>query len=232
MSIPKISYVMPTKNRVEWFPACLSSLLVQSGVQASDIEVIAVDDGSTDGTWELLQWYAARDPRIKTVRNEGSIGGGLSRNKGAKFAAADIIGICDDDDIYFEDRTKLILDYFDKHPDMALVNFPYVRVGFNDEVLETFHGNDFDEKTFKETGAVNYFCNPTVAVRKADYFNMGGYRPENEDITDDHQFLNAWIASGRKVGFVPREYPCGHRVLPDSMMAKKRGFKAEWAAKA
>lgn len=232
MSAPKISYVMPTKNRVEWFPLCLSSLLVQSGVDKNDIEIIAVDDGSTDGTWELLQWFSKRDPRVRIVRNEGSIGGGLSRNKGARLANADIIGICDDDDIYFEDRTRLILQYFTEHPEMSLVNFPYVRVGYNDEVLETFPGEEFNEKAFKESGAVNYFCNPTVAVRKAQFFAMGGYRPENENMTDDVQFLKAWIDAGHKVGFVPREFPCGHRVLPTSMMAKKRGFKPEWVGAA
>jgi len=137
--------------------------------------------------------------------------------------------MCDDDDIYFADRTKLILKYFEEHPEMALVNFPYIRVGFNDEPLEPFHGEEFNEKLFKETGAVNYFCNPTVAVRKADFMAMGGYKPETGSTTDDYQFLKAWIESGRKVGFVPREYPCGHRVLPDSIMAKMRGFKAEWA---
>lgn len=231
MSAPKISYVMPTHNRVEWFPTCLESLFVQEGVAPEDIEVIAVDDGSTDGTWELLTWFAKRDPRIKIIRNVMNMGGGLSRNIGARNASADILGICDDDDIYFQDRTRLILKYFDENPGMALVNFPYVRVGFNDEQLEIFHGEAFKEEEFKNTGSVNYFCNPTAAVRKADYFAMGGYALETKGMTDDHQFLTNWVKSGRKVGFVPNEYTCGHRVLPESMMAKMRGFKPEWAGK-
>lgn len=229
---PKISYVMPTRNRVEWFPSCLSSLFVQKGVERNDIEVVVVDDASDDGTGELLEWFARRDERIKVLTNPGQLGAGLSRNRGIKAASAPIIGMCDDDDIYFEDRTRLTLEYFEKNPAMDLVNFPYVRIGFNDEQLETFHGAEFNEALFKESGAVNYFCNPTVAVRKEAFLAMGGYRPETKEMTDDIQFLKAWVDSGRKIGFVPNEYPCGHRVLPDSIMAKMRGFDAKWAVKA
>jgi glycosyltransferase involved in cell wall biosynthesis len=225
---PKISYVMPTRNRVEWFPSCLSSLFVQKGVEEEDIEVICVDDASDDDTWDLLQWFAERDPRIKTIRNAGQLGAGLSRNKGAQAAQAPIIGICDDDDIYFEDRTRLILEYFEKHPEMALVNFPYVRIGYNDEQREIFHGAEFDEKAFLKSGTVNYFCNPSVAVKKIDFLEMGGYRPETKEMTDDYQFLKAWVESGRKVGFYPNEYPIGHRVLPSSIMALQRGFDPAW----
>ena len=142
--------------------------------------------------------------------------------------------MCDDDDIYFEDRTKLILDYFEKHSEMSLVNYPYVRIDYNDNQVKngTFQGAEFNEKLFKESGAINYFCNPTVAFRKPDFMAMGGYRPETKEATDDLQFVRAWIESGRKIGFVPNEYPCGHRVLPDSIMSKMRGFKPEWATTA
>lgn len=229
--IPKISYVMPTRNRVEWFPSCLSSLFVQKGVEHDDIEVIVVDDASDDGTSDLLEWFAKCDPRIKVLTNAGQLGAGLSRNRGVKAALAEIVGMCDDDDIYFEDRTNLILSYFTAHPEMSLVNFPYVRIGYNDEQVKggTFRGSEFNETQFKETGAINYFCNPTVAVRKADFLAMGGYRPETVEATDDVQFVKAWIDSGRRVGFVPNEYPCGHRVLPESIMSRMRGWKPEWA---
>lgn len=227
----KISYVMPTRNREEWFPSCLSSLFVQKGVNPEDIEVVCVDDASEDGTWELLQWFEERDPRIHILHNSVHLGAGLSRHRGTMLAETPIIGVCDDDDIYFEDRTRLILEYFQKHPEMALVNFPYVRIGYNDEQLQTFHGADFDDEGFKKTGAANYFCHPTTAFRKVDYLAIGGYRPETDDMTDDYLFLKAWVESGRKVGFVPNEYPCGHRVLPDSVMVKHRGFQPEWVTK-
>lgn len=228
---PKISYVMPTRNRIEWFPTCLSSLLQQKGVAAEDIEVICVDDASDDGTPELLKWFADRDSRVKVMRNKEQMGAGRSRNNGVGWTEAPIVGMCDDDDIYFEDRTRLTLKYFDDHPEMALVNFPYVRIGYNDEQLETFHGAEFNSDEFKKTGAVNYFSNPTVAFRKADFLTMGGYRDETQEMTDDHQFLKAWVESGRQVGFVPHEPVCGHRVLPHSIMAQRRGFEPAWAGK-
>lgn len=231
MSTPKISYVLPTRNRVEWFPSCLSSLFVQTKIAPEDIEVIVIDDASTDGTGELLKWFAERDKRIKVITNVAQLGAGLSRNKGVLEASAPIVGMCDDDDIYFEERSALTLAYFDEHPDIALVNFPYVRIGYNDEQLETFHGVDFNEDQFKKTGAISYFSNPTVAIRKADFIAMGGYRPETDTVTDDYQFVKAWIESGRKIGFYPNEPICGHRVLPTSIMAKQRGFDPAWVKK-
>lgn len=228
---PKISYVIPTRNRIAWFPLCIAGLFAQKDVKPEDIEIIVVDDASTDDTWELLEWFTNKDARIHIIKNATQMGAGHSRNKGALLAQAPIIGICDDDDIYFEDRTKLTLDYFEKNPEMALVNFPYVRVGFNDEQLQTFHGSEFDEKTFLETGSVNYFSNPTAAVRKVDFLAMGGYPSETATKTDDLQFVEAWVKSGRKIGFYANEYVCGHRVLPDSMMANFRGYDPSWSVK-
>ena len=92
-----------------------------------------------------------------------------------------------------------------------------------------FYGSEFDEEGFKTNGVVNYFCNPTVAYKKKSADEIGGYQPETKEQTDDIQFLTNWIKAGKKVGFDNRAFGVLHRVLPDSMMSKQRGFKPEWA---
>lgn len=223
--MPKLSFVVPTHNRIEWVAECVGSLLAQS---ESDIEVIVVDDGSTDGTYEMLTDWLKNETRAVIVRNEASLGAGKSRNRGTELARADIIGVCDDDDFYSVDRAKRTLAFFEKNPGPVMYNAPYLRVDHVDDPVEKFPGAEFDEKAFKEKGDVNYFCHPTAAYRKHDFREIGGYHAETEKQTDDYQFVKDWIGAGKKIGFDPEEFVCFHRVLPDSIMAKHRGFNPEW----
>lgn len=227
--MPKISFVLPTYNRLEWVGECIQSLVEQT---EQDIEIVVVDDCSTDGTKEFLDEWAIQDRRLKVFHNSVNQGGGNSRNIGCALATSEIIAVCDDDDVYPNDRAEVTLRWFTENPEGELVNFPYLRIDyFGDVMPPAFYGAQFDEVSFKEHGTVNYFCNPSVAYKKKSAEQIGGYQPENKDQTDDIQFLSNWVKAGKKVGFDNRAFGVMHRVLPDSMMSKQRGFKAEWAVK-
>lgn len=222
---PLISYVVPTYNRVGWVAECLQSLLAQS---VSDIEVVVVDDASDDGSEDVLHWFADKDKRVRLVFNAKNMGAGLSRTIGHELATAPLIGVSDSDDVYPSERTQITLDWFKEHPECELVNFPYVRVGYYNEILEDFPGAVFNEKLFKETGNVNYFCNPSVAAKR-DSLLAVPYRKEEPGQTDDYGFVTDWIKAGKKIDFCPDQPIVMHRVLPGSVMAKARGWKPEWA---
>lgn len=226
--MPKISFVLPTRNRLEWIGECLQSLLDQS---EKDIEIIVIDDASDDGTKEFLDEFALTDSRIIVIHNETKLGGGLSRNLGSSLANSEIIAQADDDDVYPFDRAESTLRWFQEHPKSEMVNFPYVRIGYcdNGEILETFWGSEFDHDGFKKDGTVNYFCNPTAAYKKKSADEVGGYSEEKEGLTDDIQFVKKWVEAGKKIDFDNRIFAVKHRVLPKSMMASQRGFKPEWA---
>ena len=68
---PLISILIPTYNREKYIEACLDSVLLQ---EFSDFEIICSDNCSTDSTWSILQAYAARDPRIRLLRNNSNLG--------------------------------------------------------------------------------------------------------------------------------------------------------------
>lgn len=226
LSSPKISFVLPTHNRLEWVGECLQSLMEQT---ERDIEIIVVNDASTDGTKEFLEEWAVKDSRVRVIHNEKNMGGGASRNIGAMAATAEIIAVCDDDDVYPKDRAEATLRWFSENPEGELVNFPYVRIDYCGKIIENFTGEPFNEEAFRNEGKVNYFCNPSVSYKKKSALDMGGYQPEKEGMTDDIQFLYNWIQAGKKVGFDQRIYAVEHRVLPNSMMAKQRGFNPAWA---
>jgi len=226
MEQPKISYICPTFNRVEWLAECIQSLRAST---VKEVEIIIVDDCSTDGTDELLDWFLRVDDRIKVIKNEKNMGAGESRTIGHHAASANIIGICDSDDVYPEERSQMILDWFEKNPDAELVNFPYVRVGYFNEIMEQFKGAPFDEERFKKDGMVNYFCNRSVAVKREAVLAVP-YKKEAEGQTDDYGFVKDWIEAGKKIAFAKGDPIVMHRVLPTSVMAKFRGWKKEWSS--
>ncbi|MDE5413783.1 glycosyltransferase [Alkalihalobacterium chitinilyticum] len=91
---PKVSIIMPVYNVESYLERCMASLQVQT---LSDIEMIAVNDGSTDRSLDILNEYASKDQRIKVIDQEN---GGVSsaRNAGLEAARGDYIGFVDPDD--------------------------------------------------------------------------------------------------------------------------------------
>lgn len=226
--MPKISFVVPVYNRVEWIGECLQGLLGQT---VDDIEVVAVDDGSNDGTREFLQSWFAPKSKAKLVCNEKNMGAGRSRNAGIEAATGEIIAVCDSDDIYPVTRAERILKFFKDVPEGAMLNAPYVRIGYNNEVLEKFEGCHFDHDAFKHDKSISFFCHPAAAYTKKDILEIGGYKPETEEKTDDFQLVEDWISAGKKIAFDQEEFHCLHRVLPNSIMQKMRGFDPRWLKK-
>jgi glycosyltransferase involved in cell wall biosynthesis len=222
--MPKLSFVLPTHNRVAWVGECIQSLLDQT---EKDIEIIVVNDCSTDGTKEFLDSWP-KDPRVKVIHNETNQGGGRSRNIGMEAASSELIAVCDDDDFYPEDRAEKTLQWFAENPNSELVTYPYIRVGYFGEQLENFYGSQFDHEAFKKDGTVSYFCNPSAAFKKKSAEDIGGYPAETKDKTDDVQFITNWVNAGKKIDFDNRAFGVLHRVMPQSMMSKQRGWKPEW----
>jgi glycosyltransferase involved in cell wall biosynthesis len=219
--MPKISFVLPTYNRVAWLAECIDSLLKQT---ETDIEIIVVDDCSKDSTEELMDFYTKKDKRIVYVRNNENKGAGESRNIGNRIASADIICVCDSDDYYPNYRAKETLKFFKKNSKYAIMNGSYYRVDYSSNIIQEFPSRPFDEKAFKNKGEI-YFCHPSCAYKKEDILAIP-YRKETKEMTDDFQLLTDFISAGKKIKNV-KEVLCFHRVLPNSMMTEMRGGSLE-----
>lgn len=94
MSVPEITVVVPVYNVQAYLPKCIDSLLAQT---FGEIEIILVDDGSTDASGAVCDSYAERDSRIRVVhqRNAGVSG---ARNAGIRLARGRYLGFVDSDD--------------------------------------------------------------------------------------------------------------------------------------
>lgn len=104
---PSVSVVIPVYNCAEHLDECLCSVRRQT---LTNIEVICVDDRSTDGSLDIIRRHAAEDPRIKVVAKEANTGApGICKNIGIAASAGRYIGVVDADDHVADDYFRLLL---------------------------------------------------------------------------------------------------------------------------
>lgn len=95
MSAPKVSVVVPIYNVEKYLRECLDSLVGQT---LKEIEIICVDDGSTDSSKEIIREYMQKDTRVKMIAKEKNSGYGNSMNQGFDMASGEYVGILESDD--------------------------------------------------------------------------------------------------------------------------------------
>jgi glycosyltransferase involved in cell wall biosynthesis len=103
-----VSVVIPTHNRSDWLRLTLRTVLSQRDV---DLEVIVVDDGSTDDTAEMVA--RVRDPRVQRIDHDAPRGVSASRNLGAEQAHGEWIAFVDDDDLWAPDKLTRQIEHAD-----------------------------------------------------------------------------------------------------------------------
>jgi glycosyltransferase involved in cell wall biosynthesis len=103
--MPKVSVIIPVYNAEKYLRKCLNSVVNQT---LRDIEIICVNDGSTDGSLAILEEYAKKDSRIVVI-NQKNQGAGLARNKALKCAHGRYFVFMDPDDFYPNDNTLALL---------------------------------------------------------------------------------------------------------------------------
>src|SRR5581483_11313948 len=102
MSSPKVSIIMPVYNAAAYVGSAIASALSQTGVS---LELIVVDDGSTDASAEAVRAAAAGDDRVRLIQLERNTGmPGIVRNAGAKVARGEYLAFLDADDVYLPER--------------------------------------------------------------------------------------------------------------------------------
>lgn len=111
MNEEKISVITPMYNALEYLPRYFESMLGQT---YKNIEIVIVDDGSTDGSGELCDEYASKDPRIK-VYHPGHQGVIKTRAYGAEKATGDYVGFVDADDWAEPDQFEYLYTLLKKH---------------------------------------------------------------------------------------------------------------------
>ncbi len=116
----KLSVIIPVYNTAKWLGECLDSILRQ---KAFDLEIVCVDDGSTDESPEILRTYSERDSRIKVITQENR-GLSAARNAGLETARGEYIWLLDSDDTINPDSLESVRQAVEKYGKPEVVCFP------------------------------------------------------------------------------------------------------------
>ena len=178
---PVISVLMPAYNSQRYVGAAVESVLAQT---FTDFELILVDDGSSDGTLDILKKFAARDPRVRLISrpNTGIV---AALNDAIAAARGEFFARMDSDDICEPTRLQIQLDYMREHPDCVLLGTNVMlmdgdgaRIGPMPDVCS---GHDRIDHALLRRGWP--IVHPAVMMRADAVRKVGGYigKCPNED---------------------------------------------------
>ena len=145
MPTPLVSIVIPTYNRRHFVGDAIESCLAQTHPR---IEIIVVDDGSTDGTADFLRERYGERSRLITQENQGP---GIARNRGIEASRGEYIHFLDADDQHLPDKIAIGLAVFRQRADIAVVYTYYQFVAADGQTpLDTPPFEHFSEEPFCE----------------------------------------------------------------------------------
>lgn len=131
--MPKVSVIVPVYNSEQELRDCLDSLVEQT---EKDIEIIVIDDASTDNSPEIEAEYQKKYPNVKVYRNERNLGQSETRNRGIELAGGDYIAFLDSDDYVnpgmYEELYQAAVD--NNMPELIVTGLSFVK------------GNDYRKK--------------------------------------------------------------------------------------
>jgi GT2 family glycosyltransferase len=197
--IPAASITIPTRNRC----AILRESLLGALKQTVPVEIIVLDDGSTDETGDMMQ---SEFPQIRYERLPGSNGPCVLRNRGAKLATAPILFPLDDDSVLTSSTTvEQTLAEF-AHPRIGAIAIPYINVRENQRV----HSQAPDDKQIYICPA---YLGASYAVRRDLFVEIGGYREQLFYMCEEREFCIQMLDRGYVVR-LGAAVPIHHHMSP------------------
>lgn len=156
-----ISIIVPVYNSEKYIRKCMDSLCAQT---YPDIEIIAVDDGSTDDSPNILNEYQKKDKRVRVFSQKNS-GQAVARNKGMEKARGEYVAFVDSDDWVDEDMLEtLFKDTRSRQSDISICNI--YRTYMEEERVATVYQEEFEGSLLKDSDQGYVFCISSYPVAK------------------------------------------------------------------
>ena len=196
---PAISVVLPVYNAEAYVREAVESILAQS---FTDFELIAINDGSTDGSGAILRELAARDTRIVLVERPN---GGLvsALNEGIKIARAELIARMDADDVSMPERFALQHARMMEEPELAVLGSFFHIMDRDGAIIRLY--DDLPLTPAEARSAVGGFlvAHPAVMMRRDAVLKAGGYRKAFCH-AEDYELWLRMIDLGYAIANLPR----------------------------
>jgi mycofactocin system glycosyltransferase len=206
---PEVSIIIPTHNRASQLERCLRSLLALE-YPASRLEVIVVDDGSTDDTGTLLQQLALvfsnKGSRLRIVRHAERLGVATSRNSGAELAQSELLAYIDSDCVASPCWLSELVPAFQDAAIGAVGGMirAYERKStlgrYEDVRSSLFMGVRPQQVQLK--GPITYLPTANLLVRRGLWEQVGGFAPLT--FGEDVDFCRRLLASGSRILYLPQ----------------------------
>ena len=213
---PFFSVIIPSFDRRDFLEKAVSSVLVQT---CRDLELIVVDDGSTDGTKELMASFV--DDRLKYI-HQANRGVSSARNKGLAVARGSFMAFLDSDDHWTAEKLQRAVDYIQDYPDIKI---------FHTEEVWYRKGRLLaqKEKHAKPSGRVYRKALPlccisiSTAVIEKSVLDAAGYFDESMEACEDYD-LWLRVTSRYDVKLIPEELTIKDGGRPDQLSSKVWGL--------
>ena len=193
----RVSVIIPTHNYGRFLRAAIESVRAQT---MGDLEIIVVDDGSTDETREVLA--AIDEPRMRVFRFDTAQGVSVARNTGIENAHGEYIAFLDADDLWVPEKLALQLDLIEENREVGLVFSNAVRFGPNGDLPLT----------------ILDYCPELGAIRKRSALRGQGWIIEDETFALTRiPYLPTWIQTVlvRRSAVEDLRFPPGVRIAED-----------------
>lgn len=218
--MPKLSIIVTAYNIEAYIRQCIDGVLAQT---LKDIEIIIVDDGSTDGTPDIIRQYAQKDARIRPILFEKNTVGGVATaaNAGMDIATGDFIGFADGDDIYDPLMFDRLYEAAVVHSaDLAMCAYQLLdeSTGQLKDPADADRWRAFPQETAVDLNdttrreILRFISVPWRKIYRRDLVERINLRfPVGDYFYEDNPFHWASILGGQRIVLIPEKL-CQHRI--------------------
>ncbi|MCD6225910.1 glycosyltransferase [bacterium] len=219
---PLVSVIITAFNAAPFIEEAVISIMGQS---YKNLEILIVDDGSTDNTWQILKKLAKRDKRIKLIRLEKNLGPSLASNEAIKQAQGEFIARMDADDVAFADRIEKQVRFLQNHPQVIAVGGQCQLIDEKGEIIGTKEFPLTNKKIYESLFMFNPIQHPTIMINRKLLPNGLIFYQNGSVLAHDYELIFQLAQYGRLANL--KDYVLFYRQHRNSLSLRdpKKTFK-------
>ena len=218
-----ISVVMAVYNADRYLEDAINSILNQT---YRDLELLIIDDCSTDRSFEIANNLSKTDSRIMLLKNEKNIGAAMTRNNGLNIAHGKYIAICDADDITNPVKFEKQMSLLEDNPDLYLVGTGANNISAEGKIISVFKPVCGNLNVARTLPYKNPFYHSSVMFRNTHEFEYRDFW-----CVEDYDLFLRMLSAGKVMDNIPDPF-LGYRISYNSQCWKKAGKQRLFACKA